>query len=51
MAKDNIFRLVLSKEDKDALMEIAEEERTSASALVRKLIADFIKGHNAIDKK
>jgi hypothetical protein len=50
MAKDNIFRLVLSKEDKDALMKIAEEERTSASALVSKLIADYIKVH-PIDKK
>jgi len=43
MAKDNIFRLVLAKEDKDGLMKIAEDERTSASALVRKLIVDFIK--------
>jgi hypothetical protein len=50
MAKDNIFRLVLSKEDKGDLMRIAEEERTSASALVRKLIADYIKSH-PIDKK
>jgi len=44
MAKDNIFRLVLSKEDKDALMKEAEAERTSASAIVRKLIVDYLKG-------
>jgi len=43
MAKDNIFRLVLSKEDKDALMKEAEAERTSASAIVRKLIVDYLK--------
>ena len=51
MVKDDVFRLVLSKEDKDALMKQAEIERTSASALVRKLIADYLRVQFTLDKK
>ena len=43
MANDARMVIILSKEDKAGLMKIAGEMRTTASALVRLLIIEFLK--------
>jgi len=40
---EDTLKFRIPKEDKDGLLEIAKEERTTAASLVRKLIVDFLR--------
>lgn len=47
---DAHLSLFLPHKDKADLQQVARDARTSASAIVRKLIVDFLKDKTTIDK-